>query len=191
MGCLSNKGLKCKWGRFFLVTKMSFIIVSRRQHKPWPAPSFSLIFRPLGLVFRAVPVNDFGPQILACIPSQFKAILKPCGEFEARCILDPAILMPEAKIFLRHDGRAPATGVDKCTMLLKVNLFYSFTFARQYICSFLAELVLHKRYSDLELLRELIKVNNNTFHVTCLMGPRGGNGEEKMSGTTGSQHSSI
>ncbi len=80
-----------------------------------------------------------------------------------RDVLDQAILIPKAKFFLRHDERAPTNRLDKCTMSLKANLFYSFTFARQYICSFLAELVLHKRYSDLELLRELSRAITTLF----------------------------
>lgn len=66
-------------------------------------PPISRLFQAwwaLGFVFRAVPINDSGPQILAYIPSQFKAILKPWGEFEVRDILDQAMLIPEAKFFL-------------------------------------------------------------------------------------------
>jgi hypothetical protein len=58
---------------------MSLITVSRRQQKLWLPLDFSLIFMPIGLVFRAVPINGSGPQKLPAFLYISKAILKSCG----------------------------------------------------------------------------------------------------------------
>lgn len=140
MGCLSNKGLKCKWGRFskFLVSNIVTYYTVSPSTQVLATPEFLAYFHAplvlcLGQSLSTVPVHRNYLHSFA-IQSYFKALWGVWGEVhfgfgDARS---------RSQICLRHDGRASTNGVDRCTMLLKANISYSFIFARQYICSFLA-----------------------------------------------------